>query len=364
MNAHHPLTQPPFKRPARRPGWVAGRAGPAAGPKQQASPIAWQTRSVFVVLVTGPPGAGKTVTLTALSDALVEAAVPHASGDVDELAWAYPFPDLPQRCAHLRDWCDSHRRAGRTLLLVAEVIESPAHLSDVLAALGADDHLLVRLEAEPATLRRRIVAREPEGWFGLEYLLNEMEQLHLSMAGLDGVHLVLDTERLTAPQITEAIRAARPDELGPGAEDDEELQAVMMSSAMPDEAIEVVRAVWEAFVRMDFPADAFDDEVRWHTASDLPDAGTVRGPAAVANMLAEGWATVTEPELWVEGIAAVGELIVVGWGARGQGRASGIAAEWREAHVYRVRGGLVAEVWEFRDHDEALKAAEALAHQV
>lgn len=138
----------------------------------------------------------------------------------------------------------------------------------------------------------------------------------------------------------------------------------MMSSAMPDEAIEVVRAVWEAFVRMDFPADAFDDEVRWHTASDLPDAGTVRGPAAVANMLAEGWATVTEPELWVEGIAAVGELIVVGWGARGQGRASGIAAEWREAHVYRVRGGVVAEVWEFRDHDEALKAAEALAQQV
>ena len=172
---------------------------------------------MFVVLVTGPPGAGKTVTLTALSDALVEAVVPHASGDVDELAWAYPFPDLPQRCAHLRDWCDSHRRAGRTLLLVAEVIESPAHLSDVLAALGADDYLLVRLEAEPATLRRRIVAREPEGWFGLEYLLNEMEQLHLSMAGLDGVHLVLDTERLTAPQITEAIRAARPDELAPPA---------------------------------------------------------------------------------------------------------------------------------------------------
>ena len=132
-------------------------------------------------------------------------------------------------------------------------------------------------------------------------------------------------------------------------------------SATPQQAIEVVRAVWDAFVRMDFPADAFQEEVQWHTASDLPDAGTVRGPAAVARMLAEGWATVTEPELWVEGIAAVGELIVVGWGARGRGRRSGVAAEWREAHVYRVRGGLVAEVWEFRDHDEALNAAEALA---
>ena len=40
-----------------------------------------------------------------------------------------------------------------------------------------------------------------------------MEHLHPAMAELDGVHLVLDTERMTAAQITEAIRAARPDEL-------------------------------------------------------------------------------------------------------------------------------------------------------
>jgi hypothetical protein len=168
---------------------------------------------VFVVLVTGPPGAGKTVTLTALCDALAGAQVPHAGGDVDELAWAYPFPDLAGRCEHLRAWCDSHARAGATLLVVAEVIESEAHLSDVLAACGADDHLLVMLEAEAAKLRRRIIDREPEGWFGLDHLLNEMEELHVSMAALDGVHLVMDTERLTTAQITQAIRAARPDVL-------------------------------------------------------------------------------------------------------------------------------------------------------
>ena len=33
------------------------------------------------------------------------------------------------------------------------------------------------------------------------------------------------------------------------------------------------------------------------------------------------------------------------------------AVEWREAYVYRVRDGLVAEVWEFRDRDKALSAA-------
>ena len=31
--------------------------------------------------------------------------------------------------------------------------------------------------------------------------------------------------------------------------------------------------------------------------------------------------------------------------------------EWREAHVYRVRDGLVGEVWEFRDPHQALSAA-------
>lgn len=143
------------------------------------------TRAVFVLLLTGPPGAGKTVALSALSDSLVDDGVPHAAVDADEVAWAYPFPDLTQRCEHLRAWHEPHARAGRELLVVAEVIESPAHLADVLAALGADAHLLVSLEAAPATLRDRIVAREPPGWHGLAYLLGEVEPLCASLAALE-----------------------------------------------------------------------------------------------------------------------------------------------------------------------------------
>jgi len=43
---------------------------------------------VFAVGLTGPPGAGKTVALTALSDALVGDQVEHAAVDVDEVAWS------------------------------------------------------------------------------------------------------------------------------------------------------------------------------------------------------------------------------------------------------------------------------------
>ncbi len=165
------------------------------------------------MLVTGPPGSGKTVTLTALLDALAADGIPHAGVDVDEVSWAYPFPDLAQRCEHLRAWRDSHASAGATLVVVAEVIESQAHLADVLAALGADDHLLVRLRADPATLRERIVAREPDGWLGLGRLLDETERLQATMPSLGGVHVVLDSEQLTVTEIAEGIRAARADVL-------------------------------------------------------------------------------------------------------------------------------------------------------
>ena len=169
---------------------------------------------MFAVLVTGPPGAGKTVVLTALSDALVSDEVAHATIDVDEVAWAFPFPDNDQRCAHLRAAWRSHREAGSEALLVAEVVESSDHLADILESVGADDHLLVRLEAPAAVLRERILAREPAGWFGLEYLLAEMERTVVSLAELDGVHAALDTERLSPEEAAARIRAERPDQLG------------------------------------------------------------------------------------------------------------------------------------------------------
>jgi hypothetical protein len=172
-----------------------------------------ETRWVFVVIVTGPPGSGKTVTLAALSDALVKDRVAHAAVDVDEVAWAYPYPDLAQRCEHLRVWCAAHRRAGSETLLVAEVIESAAHLDDVLAALGAHDHILVRLDAALETLRQRIVEREPLDWVGLDYLLDETPRLQLALSRLDGVHTVIDSEDSNLTQIVDQIRSARPDML-------------------------------------------------------------------------------------------------------------------------------------------------------
>ena len=169
---------------------------------------------MFAVVITGAAGAGKTVCLTALSDALVPDEIAHAAIDVDEVAWAYPFPDLDGRCALLGAAWEAHRRAGHELVLIAEVVESETHLAGLLAVLHADDHLLVLLDARPKTLRDRIVAREPPGWHSLEYLLAETEGWAVSLRELDGVHLTLDSESLEPEEIAARIRAERPDILG------------------------------------------------------------------------------------------------------------------------------------------------------
>jgi len=128
---------------------------------------------------------------------------------------------------------------------------------------------------------------------------------------------------------------------------------------MAGENVEIVRELWRRFERFEFPFEAFDENVEWHTASDLPDREVCRGPAEVARMLAEGWETITDPGMEVEEVLQAGEQVVVRWHAWGKGRVSRAPLDWRETHLYELRDGRIAEVWEFRTLEEALKAAGA-----
>lgn len=161
---------------------------------------------MFAVIITGAPGAGKTVTLIGLHDALADAGIAHAAVDVDDVAWSFPYPDAGTRLEALRDAVASHRRRGATLFLVGEVVETGAGLRALLDAIGTHDHLLVRLTASAATRRERIIAREPPGWSELEHLLEESAGHDDRLEG----GLVLDTERSTPRELGERIRAALP----------------------------------------------------------------------------------------------------------------------------------------------------------
>ena len=169
---------------------------------------------MFAVVVTGAPGAGKTACLIALTDALIDDEVRHATIDVDEVAWAYPYPTTEERVGLLGAAWEAHRGASHDLLVFGEVVESPEHLTELLTAVGADDHLLVRLEAPRALLRQRILAREPTDWSGIDHLLEQTGRWAAALEQLDGVHVTVDTARMSPNETAARIRAARPDKLG------------------------------------------------------------------------------------------------------------------------------------------------------
>jgi hypothetical protein len=111
---------------------------------------------MLALLITGPPEAGKTEVLAALSDALIADRTPHVMVEVEALTSAYPALG-DDRCSEaVRAVCGLYRRFGYDLLLVTATVEDQEELDDALAAIGADEHAVVRLEAAPVTLRRRI----------------------------------------------------------------------------------------------------------------------------------------------------------------------------------------------------------------
>lgn len=172
---------------------------------------------MFAVVVTGPPGAGKTETATLLHDGLGDAGVANALIELDHLERCYPPLPAATTMAHAAALASSFRRAGHDLLFVTATLETDAYGAALLDALGADDRLLVRLTAEPDTLERRIRAREPASWSGLDGLVAAARRLVVTMSDLSGVDLVLSTEGVApaavAAAVEEVVRerlAARP----------------------------------------------------------------------------------------------------------------------------------------------------------
>jgi hypothetical protein len=168
---------------------------------------------VFAVVITGPPGAGKSSVLTALVDALSEDDIAHVAVEVETLVWTHPALTDEQRARHLQLNCELYRQAGHDLLVLAQTLETDADVAELLAAVGADEVFTVRLEAEPRTLVERITEREPAGWSGLAGLVEHTQELAVTMPAVAGVDLVLSTEGERPEDVAARIRAARPAQL-------------------------------------------------------------------------------------------------------------------------------------------------------
>src|SRR4051812_30937446 len=109
--------------------------------------------------------------------------------------------------------CGLYRQFGYDLLLIAVTVESEVDLCGLLGAIGADEHVVVRLEADPETLRRRIIEREPATFTELAELVAASARLSPVIAGLDGIALALTTEGKRPAAVAERIREACPGKL-------------------------------------------------------------------------------------------------------------------------------------------------------
>src|SRR5829696_3839258 len=107
-----------------------------------------------------------------LHDLLGEAGTDAAMIEVDALERSYPPIDRARSLDHLASLAGSYRDVGAELLIVTATIEDDAHRQGVMDAVGGGEAMTVRLEADPETMRERILAREPPGWGGLPELLN------------------------------------------------------------------------------------------------------------------------------------------------------------------------------------------------
>ena len=124
---------------------------------------------------------------------------------------------------------------------------------------------------------------------------------------------------------------------------------------MSDAKADVVRGMWEGFLRNDFEAAlaAFDPDVEWD-GTNLPDGKVARGLEAVVDPVtrwAEMWET-WEVELQ-DVIDAGGDRVIAFIRETGLSKA-GLEVNERHSELYVVRAGKIVYRKGFSDPDDAL----------
>ena len=125
--------------------------------------------------------------------------------------------------------------------------------------------------------------------------------------------------------------------------------------------MEIVRSVYEALARDEFPVEILDPEIEYVNPVGAVEEGTRHGIPAFRRAVAEvfkGWATWhMEPEQFT----AVGNQVAVVVRYRARGRASGVELEGRESALFTLREGKVVRYEWYHDPGDALRAAESRA---
>jgi hypothetical protein len=159
------------------------------------------------LILTGPPGAGKSSVLEALTTLLELDGVAYSALESEQLAWGSPWLAPEQWLPQLAAVMALQRDVGRRLFLLAATTETTDELRGVAEAVAADRTSVVLLVAGPDVVATRIDAREPDRWPGKAHLIAHARELAISMPReLDGVDARIDTDGRAAVDVAVEVR--------------------------------------------------------------------------------------------------------------------------------------------------------------
>jgi hypothetical protein len=149
------------------------------------------------VFLNGTVGVGKSTVAEALSTLEAKSGHHHAVIDLDHISRAWPPPKDDRfnhelEMANLRDLVVNYRRAGVEHFILAGVIEEASEIPRYEAALQSSGLLLCRLEADAATLTRRLRLRHADNASELEWHLGRAGELAAILRAASIDHLVVD----------------------------------------------------------------------------------------------------------------------------------------------------------------------------
>jgi ketosteroid isomerase-like protein len=126
---------------------------------------------------------------------------------------------------------------------------------------------------------------------------------------------------------------------------------------MPDTDLQTVREFYEAYGRLEFPAELLDPEIEYVNPPGAIEPGVRRGIDAFAQAVrgvSDGW------ESWsmeLERLTQVEDQVAAVISYEARGRSSGVEFRGRESALFTLRAGKIVRYEWFHGPDDAAEAA-------